>query len=153
MRCLASHCYRRSVERLSVNRGIAIDGTCCTQMASTKARSNLRLRPLEEFLQSCHLAALASVVSEHLVHLSQIVAGDAVGDDMDGIAGFRHVVAGGLHAGSCISPDDIELGDAAFLDIVDERLARQCVGLRLDENCRRRRPSAPARTRPPACPA
>ena len=59
---------------------------------------------------------------------------NTVGNDMDGVPGFRHIKAGGFHAAGRVRAGDVKLIDPVFPDIRRKPFARQRVGLRLDKN-------------------
>ena len=60
------------------------------------------------------LTAFAFVVGEHLREFLQVVAGNAVGEDMYRETSFGHVETRRFHAGRSISPSHVELIDAVL---------------------------------------
>lgn len=63
----------------------------------------------------------------HLRQLPFIVAGDAVRQHMNGVAAFRHVVAGGFDAGCGIRSNNIKICNAMLLNKSGKCLAGQGV--------------------------
>ena len=66
-------------------------------------------------------------IRKHLRQLPFIVAGDAVRQHMNGVAAFRHVVAGGFDAGCDIRSNNIKICNAMFLNKSGKCLAGQGV--------------------------
>ena len=71
---------------------------------------------LHDFAEFTDSAALACIVFHHLREFLFVIACDAVGQNMNGISGFGHVVTGGFYASCGICTGDKKLGDVAFLD-------------------------------------
>lgn len=89
------------------------------------------LSALRNLMKFHNRAALAFIICKHFGQLLFIVAGDAVRQDMNGIAVFGHVIAGRLDAGCCICTGNIKIGNAVLLKEGSESLAGQCVTFRL----------------------
>ena len=66
-------------------------------------------------------------IRKHLRQLPFIVAGDAVRQHMNGVAAFRHVVAGGFDAGCDIRSNNIKICNAMLLNKSGKCLAGQGV--------------------------
>ena len=73
------------------------------------------------------MAALTFIVAQHFADLSLVVAGDAVRQHMNGVAAFRHVVAGGFDAGCDIRSNNIKICNAMLLNKSGKCLAGQGV--------------------------
>lgn len=72
-------------------------------------------------------AALAFIICKHFGQFLFIVAGDAVRQHMNGVAAFRHVVAGGFDAGCDIRSNNIKICNAMLLNKSGKCLAGQGV--------------------------
>ena len=79
------------------------------------------------FGERLDLTALDCVITEHFVHLFQVITGDAVGNDMYGAAGLGHIEAGGFDAGCDIRSNNIKICNAMLLNKSGKCLAGQGV--------------------------
>ena len=87
-----------------------------------------------KFSECLDLTALVCVITEHFVHLFQIIAGDTVGNDMYRVADLGHIKTGGFHAGGGIRPGDIKLVYAICLDKCSKFFTCQSVALGFQED-------------------
>ena len=88
----------------------------------------------DDFGEQPDLAAFLFVIGEHFVDLPEVVACNAIGNDMHGKARLHHVVARRFYAGGGIRACDEELVNAIRFDKACEFLACQGVALRLRED-------------------
>ena len=80
------------------------------------------------------LTAFTFVVGEHLWEFLQVVAGDAVGEDVHRVSSLGHVETRRFHASCSISTSHIELIDAVRCNESRKRLAREGIAFRLHED-------------------
>ena len=110
-----------------INRGFPTELHKMTEYVETLAC----LHHFNEILDS---TALAFVVCKHFRKFLFIIAGDAVGQHMNGIAVFRHIVAGGFDASCGIRSGHKKLSNPMFVNKGGEVLICQSVALCLGKN-------------------
>ena len=71
---------------------------------------------LNHFIQLFDSAPFAFIVNKHLINFLLIIAGDAVRNNMNRVAGLFHIVAGRLHTGGCICAGNVKFLDLVFID-------------------------------------
>ena len=110
-----------------INRGFPAELHKMTEYVETLAC----LHHFNEILDS---TALAFVVRKHLREFLFIIAGDTVRQNMNDIAVFRHIVAGGFDASCGIRSSHKKLGNSMRLNKGGKVLTCQCVALCLGKN-------------------
>lgn len=95
-------------------------------------------RDLQRLTERFDDTTLARIVLQHFGNLAFVVARDTVGQHVNGVASFDHVVACGLYARHGVRTRYIEFVNAVLDDKCGEFLARERIALGLGEYIVRR---------------
>ena len=89
---------------------------------------------LHHFTQLLDNTAFLFIVFKHPVDFAFIVTRDTIGQNMNGVTCFAHIVAGGFNTGNRIRSSDVKFINLISIDKISKRLACQRISFCFCEN-------------------